>query len=337
MPRITTMRTTARSSMSRASVLGVEPVEPRPQPEVRVEGLLGLHADEVPHRVERRRSTRARAGTGAPASPGSRRGCSDRRGATSGRERTDRPRAYRGSHDRGARTLPARHAVADDRSVPVLRAPRRRLPGGQRRARAGRVARPGATSARTSPGSTAGACTTGGRCAGFPPAPAPRVRDRHLRAPRPHRPRRLARRAPRASGAATCSGSPPARGIVHAEMFPLLDRGTPEPARAVPDLAEPARARTSSPTRTSRCSGPTTSPRRHQRRRRAHRRGHRDRRRARRARAARAAAELVGGAPRRRRRDLARRGSTPGARVTLPASGPTPRPCACSTVRRRRG
>ena len=33
------------------------------------------------------------------------------------------------------------------------------------------------------------------------------------------------------------------KGIVHAEMFPLLDAGGAEPARAVPDLAQPAGAR----------------------------------------------------------------------------------------------
>ena len=33
------------------------------------------------------------------------------------------------------------------------------------------------------------------------------------------------------------------RGIVHCEMFPLLDRDRPEPVRAVPDLAQPARRR----------------------------------------------------------------------------------------------
>ena len=83
------------------------------------------------------------------------------------------------------------------------------------------------------------------------------------------------------------------RGVVHSEMFPLLDDAGPEPARAVPDLAEPARPPTSSPTRTSRCSGTTTSraspptpgvdglgDRRAARRRRRRRRHHRTRGRA---------------------------------------------------------
>ena len=33
------------------------------------------------------------------------------------------------------------------------------------------------------------------------------------------------------------------KGILHAEMFPLLDASATEPARAVPDLAEPAERR----------------------------------------------------------------------------------------------
>ena len=45
----------------------------------------------------------------------------------------------------------------------------------------------------------------------LPAAPAPRLRDRHLRPPGHHRPLRLARRRPPASAGATSSGSPPAR------------------------------------------------------------------------------------------------------------------------------
>ena len=50
-------------------------------------------------------------------------------------------------------------------------------------------------------------------------------------------------------------------GIVHSEMFPLLERDAAEPARAVPDLAEPAGKRQVRRRRTSRCSGTTTIPR----------------------------------------------------------------------------
>ena len=47
-------------------------------------------------------------------------------------------------------------------------------------------------------------------------------------------------------------------GIVHSEMFPLLNPDTAEPARAVSDLGEPAREVASSRIRTSRCSGTRT-------------------------------------------------------------------------------
>ena len=58
-------------------------------------------------------------------------------------------------------------------------------------------------------------------------------------------------------------------------MFPLLERDAAEPARAVPDLAEPAGAPTRWSSRTSRCCGATTIPRRIvARRRRARDRGH---------------------------------------------------------------
>ena len=75
---------------------------------------------------------------------------------------------------------------------------------------------------------------------GLPAAPPPGLRDGDLRPAGLHRPLRLARCRPPASAGATCSGSPPASGIVHSEMFPLLDRDGPEPVRAVPDLAQPA-------------------------------------------------------------------------------------------------
>ena len=83
-------------------------------------------------------------------------------------------------------------------------------PDGQRAHGPGRVARRRATSAWTSPASTAGACTTA--------APCPASRSTRTAASRPSRscarassttPTRSAR--PRASVAATCSGSPPAR------------------------------------------------------------------------------------------------------------------------------
>ena len=50
-------------------------------------------------------------------------------------------------------------------------------------------------------------------------------------------------------------------------MFPLLERDAAQPARAVPDLAEPAARRQDGRRRTSRCCGTTTIPRARRRRR----------------------------------------------------------------------
>ena len=47
---------------------------------------------------------------------------------------------------------------------------------------------------------------------------------------------------PRASARGDVQWLTAGKGIVHSEMFPLLDDDDAEPARAVPDLAEPARA-----------------------------------------------------------------------------------------------
>ena len=133
-------------------------------------------------------------------------------------------------------------------------------PAGNDAARARRRRSRAATSGRTSPASTAGACTTARSC--------PASRSTRTAASRPSRscaagssttPTRWA--PPRASAAATCSGSPPASGIVHSEMFPLLDADGAEPARAVPDLAQPARPTTRWSTRTSRCCGTDDIPR----------------------------------------------------------------------------
>ena len=86
--------------------------------------------------------------------------------------------------------------MADDRPVPVLRAPRRRLPGRERAVRAGRVARRPGAGRRLRRGRRV-ADVPRARGARLPAASAPRVRDRHLRAARAHRPRRLAgRRGP---------------------------------------------------------------------------------------------------------------------------------------------
>ena len=126
-------------------------------------------------------------------------------------------------------------------------------------------------------------------------------------------------------------------GIVHSEMFPLLDARRAEPARAVPDLAEPAARPTRWSSRTSRCCGTTTSRGTVARRRRPSDRGHRGRR-ARSAAARRRRRRRSSWAARAdsRRRDLARRSWTPGATWTLPAAAAAPTPSARSTSSRAR-
>ena len=169
----------------------------------------------------------------------------------------------------------------------------------------------------------------------LPAAPAPRLRDRHVRAPRADRPLRLARRG----GALR----PRRHAVAHRRPRHRALRDVP--------AARPRRARTrsscsrsgstcppptSSSTRTSRCCGTTTLPRR---------RG------APTPTAAstespsiagaldghappRAAAQLVGGATRRRRRDLAPRVSSRDATWSLPC-GAAPRDRAHRALRVR--
>ena len=108
-------------------------------------------------------------------------------------------------------TVPLGVTVADDRSVPVLRPPRRRLP-----ARATTVSGPTASLA----GRDLGHGLRGHRRladvprrdgARLPEPPAPRLRDGHVRPPGPHRPLRLARRRRALRPRRHRSGSPPAR------------------------------------------------------------------------------------------------------------------------------
>ena len=77
---------------------------------------------------------------------------------------------------------------------------------------------------------------------GLPPAPAPRVRDGHLRAPGLHRPLRLARRD-RSLRSGRRAVAHRRRGHRALRDVPAARPRRPEPVRAVPDLAEPARRR----------------------------------------------------------------------------------------------
>jgi hypothetical protein len=131
-------------------------------------------------------------------------------------------------------------SVADDRPLPVLRLPRRRLPARQRAAgtrRGADRARPGAGLRR--PGRLAHVPRPAG--ARLPAAPAPRLRDSDHRAPGPGGPRGLAgrHRALRGRRRAVADGRQrhPAQRDV-----PVAGPHAAQPAGAVPDLAEPAGA-----------------------------------------------------------------------------------------------
>ncbi len=153
---------------------------------------------------------------------------------------------------------------------------------------------------------------------GLPAASAPWLRDGHVRAAGLHRPLRLARRDRplRARRRAVAHGR---RGHRALRDVPAARPRRPEPVRAVPDLVEPARPPTRWSSRTSRCCGTRTSRATS---------STDDEGRATEVTviagalagldAARAAAELVGVAPRGRRRHLARRRRTRGAQWTLP-------------------
>ncbi len=138
----------------------------------------------------------------------------------------------------GPRSSPAgRPSVADGRPIPVLRPPRRRVPGGQR------APRPGGLAGRPEHGA---GLRRQGRLAHVPrergprlsPAPAPRVRDGDDHPPRSHRPLRLAR----GDGALRARR----RAVAHGRRRHRALRDVPahrpvgaQPARALPDLAQP--------------------------------------------------------------------------------------------------
>ena len=129
--------------------------------------------------------------------------------------------------------------VAHRRPVPVLRAPPRPLPGGQRPSSARRRRSPGATSATTSSRSDGWRMYHGSTVPGFPE--------------HPHRGFETITFARKgfidhsdSLGAAARFGRGDVQwmtaggGVVHSEMFPLLDHRRPQHRRAVPDLDEPA-------------------------------------------------------------------------------------------------
>ena len=152
---------------------------------------------------------------------------------------------------------PARVPVGDGRPVPVLRAPPRPLPRGQRAHGSGRVARgPRPRHGLRRRRRLADVPRQHG--ARLPAAPAPRLRDRHVRAPGLHRPLRLARRhrplRPRRRAVAhRRQGHRPLRDV------PAARPRRAQPVRAVPDLAQPAGRRQDGRARTSRCCGTRTS------------------------------------------------------------------------------
>ena len=134
----------------------------------------------------------------------------------------------------------ARLPLGDDRPVPVLRLSRRRLPARQRADGPGRLAR----RPRPGPGlRRQGRLEHVPRADGarLPGASAPRLRDRDHRAQGPDRPLRLARRdgALRRRRRAVAHGRPAASCTRRCSRCSTPAR---QPARAVPDLAQPAGA-----------------------------------------------------------------------------------------------
>ena len=151
-----------------------------------------------------------------------------------------------GERERRSRRPSPGLPLAAPRSLPLLRPPRRRLPGGQRAPRARRVPRrPSDGTGLRGQGRLAHVPRA--RRPGLPPAPAPRLRDGDHRPPRSRSitPTRSARRP--ASAAATRSGSTAGGGSSTPEMFPPAwsDR-RPIPLELFPDLAEPPAARQAS-------------------------------------------------------------------------------------------
>ena len=157
-----------------------------------------------------------------------------------------------------------------------------RYPAGERAHGPGRVARGAATSAWTSPAPTAGGCTTAASC--------PASRSTRTAASRPSRScARASSTTPTRSGATARFGRGDVQwltageGIVHCEMFPLLDRDGPNPCELFQIWLNLPAADKMVDALLHDALGRGHPPPRRRRRRRAHHRGHGHRRRARRA------------------------------------------------------
>ena len=170
--------------------------------------------------------------------------------------------------------------MADRRSVPVLRAPRRRVPARPTSSSAPTRRSTVATSARTSRAATAGACTTATPCPGFRSTrTAGSRRSRSCAEASSITPTRSAR--PRASATATCSGSPRATASCTARCSRCSTANSPNPVELFQIWLQPARGRQARrPVLHDALGRRHPAPRGHRRRRSPHR-GHRRRRRAR--------------------------------------------------------
>ena len=168
-----------------------------------------------------------------------------RRRASSAPSRGAYVQARKAAHERRRRAegQAAGVPLGDAGSVPLLRPPRRRAtrPATTQLGPAASLGRPQHRPGLRGQGRLAHVPRRRG--ARLPAAPAPRLRDGDHRAARAHRSLGLAGRRRRASARGDVQWLTAGKGIVHSEMFPLLDARRPEPARAVPDLAEPAERR----------------------------------------------------------------------------------------------
>ena len=179
-----------------------------------------------------------------PAVPGGRKRVSSWRiSSTAAIIARDRIESSRGASERAHRRehIPAGVSLADVRPVPVLRPPPRPLSPRQRGHGSRGVPR-GPRDRHGLRGQGRLADVPRRRGAGLPAAPPPRVRDRHPRPPRLHRPLGLARRhrALRPGRRPVDDGGPrdrPRRDVPAARA-----RGR-EHGRALPDLAQPAARR----------------------------------------------------------------------------------------------